>query len=78
MQNLPTKLGHEKSGRLDRYLSRGQSNAYKGSRMHDYNRFKDNNQTSDTRRKPSDSPRVNPPNQYGRVPHCAICQSIYH
>ena len=46
--------------------------------MHDYNRSKDNNQTSDTRRKPSDSPRVNPPNQYGRVPHCAICQSIYH
>ena len=46
--------------------------------MHDYNRFKENNQTSETRRKYSDSRRVNPPNQYGRVPHCTICQSIYH
>ena len=36
--------------------------------MHDYNRFKENNQTSDTRRKPSDSQRGNPPNQYDRVP----------
>ena len=41
---------YEKSDRLDGYLSRGQSNAYRGSRGRGYNRFKENNQTSDTRR----------------------------
>ena len=78
MQNLPTKLGHEKPGRLDGYFSRVESSTYKGSIISDWNGCKENIQTSDTRRKPSDSRRVNPPNQYGRVPHCAICQSIYH
>ena len=69
---------YEKSDRLDGYLSRGQSNAYRRSRGRGYNRFKENNQTSDTRRQPNDLRRVNPPNQYGRVSRCAICQSIYH
>ena len=69
---------YEKSDRLDGYFSRGQSNAYRGSRGRGYNRFKENNQTSDTSRQPNDSRRVNPPNQYGRVSRCAICQSIYH
>ena len=69
---------YEKSHRLDGYFSRGQSNAYRGSRGHSHNRFKKNNQTRDTRRQPNDSRRVNPPNQYGRVSLCAICQSIYH
>ena len=31
--------------------------------MHGYNRFMENNQTSDTRRQTNDSQRVNPPNQ---------------
>ena len=74
----PTKLRHEKSDRLDGYFSRGQSNAYRGSRGRSYNRFKENNQTSDTRRQPNVSRRVNPPNQYGSVSRCAICQSVYH
>ena len=69
---------YEKSDRLDGYFSRGQSNAYRGSRGCGYNRFKENNQTSDTRRQPNVSRRVNPPNQYGRVSRCAICQSVYH
>ena len=69
---------YEKSDRLGGYFIRGQSKAYRGSRGCCYNRFKENNQTSDTRRQPSDSRRVNPPNQYGRVSRCAICQSIYH
>ena len=46
--------------------------------MHGYNRFMENNQTSDTRRQTNDSQRVNPPNQYGRVSCCVICQSVYH
>ena len=66
---------YEKSDRLDGYFSRGQSNAYRGSRGHGYNRFKENNQTSDTRRQPNDSRRVNPPNQYGRVSRF-VSQSI--
>ena len=46
---------HEKSDRLDGYFSRGQNNTYRGSRGRGYNRFKENNQTSDTRRQPNDS-----------------------
>ena len=38
---------YEKSDRLDGCFSEGQSNAYKESRGHGYNRFKENNQTSD-------------------------------
>ena len=38
---------YEKSDRLDGYFSRGQSNAYTGSRGRGYNRFTENNQTSD-------------------------------
>ena len=41
---------YEKSDRLDGYFSRGQSNAYWGSRGCGYNRFKEYNQTRDTRR----------------------------
>ena len=68
---------YEKSDRLDGYFSSGQSNAYRGSRGCGYNRFKENNQTSDTRRQPSDSQIVNPPNQYGRVSHWQfVSQSI--
>ena len=55
---------HEKPDRLDGYFSRGQSNAYKGSRGRGYNRFKENNQTSNTRRQPTDSQRVNRSNQW--------------
>ena len=66
---------YEKSHRLDGYFSRGQSNAYRGSRGHSHNRFKKNNQTRDTRRQPNDSRRVNPPNQYGRVSRF-VSQSI--
>ena len=58
---------YEKSGRLDGYFSRGQSNAYRVSRRRGYNRFKENNQTRYTRRQPSDSQRVAPPNQYGSI-----------
>ena len=43
----PTKLRHEKSDRLDGYFSRGQSNAYRGSRGRGYNRLTEKNQTSD-------------------------------
>ena len=68
----------EKSDRLDGYFSRGQSNACREKRGCGYNRFWENKQTSDSRRQPKDSPRLNPPNQYGKVLHCAICQSIYH
>ena len=69
---------YEKSDRLDGYFSRGQSNAYRGSRGRGYNRFKENNQTSDRTRQASDSRTVNPSDQYGRVSQCAICQSVYH
>ena len=69
---------YEKSDRLDGCFSKGQSNAYRRSIGRGYNRFKEHNQASDTRRQPSDSRRVNPPNQYGRVSRCAICQAIYH
>ena len=52
---------YEKSDRLDGYFSRGESNAYRGSRdliiIIINNRFKENNQTSDTRKQPSDSQR---------------------
>ena len=58
---------YEKSGRLDGYFSRVQSNAYRVSRGRGYNRFKENNQTRYTRRQPSDSQRVTPPNQYGSI-----------
>ena len=68
---------YEKSDILDGYFSRGQNNAYRGSRGRGYNRFMENNQTSDTKRQASDSRRVNPSNQYGRISR-AICQSIYH
>ena len=69
---------YEKSDILDGYFSRGQSNAYRGSRGRGYNRFMENNQTSDTKRQASDSRRVNPSNHHGRVSRCTICQSVYH
>ena len=55
--------------------SRGQSIVYSGSRGFGYNRFRENNQTSDLRRQPR---RVNLPNQYGKFSCYAICQLIYH
>ena len=38
----------------------------------------ENNQNNDSRRQPRDSRRISLPIQYGRVPHCPICQSIYN
>ena len=69
---------YEESDKLDGYFSRGQGNTYRGRRGRGYNRFRENNQTSGSRRQPSDSQRVNPPNKYGRVSNCEISQSIYH
>ena len=67
---------YEKSDRLDGCFREVQSNAYRGSRGRGYNRFKENNQTKDTRRQLSDSRIENPPNQYGSFKLCIFSQSI--